>query len=384
MQELNMEKIYMDHCATTPLHPEVMAVMMKFYGNFFGNPGSVHSFGDTAKKAIEKARRQVAGLLGAEPSEIVFTSGGTEADNMAILGIAAAAPEERRHIVTSAIEHPAVLNACRYLEQRGYKVTYLPVDSQGVINPENVAKAVTDETCLVSIMHGNNEVGVIEALNAISEIVRAKGAFFHTDAVQTVGKIPLDLGDTAIDCLSLSGHKVYGPKGSGALYVRRGTVIKPLSFGGNQEGGLRSGTENVPGIVGLGKACEIALRDMAPQWDHTKTLRDRLEEALTANLSMIFINSAGVDRMPHVLSASIGGIRGDELVRELDREGIAVSAGAACHAGISHVSYVLSAMGIPEEYSIGTVRFSVGRMNTCEEIDRVAETVIRLVGKLRS
>ncbi len=374
----------MDHCATTPLHPEAMTVMMKYYGNFFGNPGSTHSFGYKAKEAVDDARKQVACLLGAESSEIVFTSGGTEADNMAILGIAATAPEGRRHVVTSAIEHPAVLNACRYLEQHGFDVTYLPVDSQGLIDPENVAKAVTDETCLVSIMHGNNEVGVIEPLDVIVEIAHAKGALFHTDAVQTVGKIPLDLSETAIDCLSLSGHKLYGPKGTGALYVRWETVIQPVSFGGNQEGGLRSGTENVPGIVGLGKACEIALRDMAPQWDHTKALRDRLEEALTANLSMILINGAGVDRMPYVLSASFCGIKGDELVRELDQEGIAVSAGAACHAGVSHVSYVLSAMDVPENYSAGTVRFSVGRMNTTEEIDRVAETVIRLVGKLRS
>jgi len=379
-----MESIYLDHCATTPLDPQVMAAMMKYFGNLFGNPGSIHTFGMEAKRAVDKARQQVAALLGADPGEIFFTGGGTEADNLAVLGLVEAAPSEKNHIVTSAVEHPAVLNACRHLESRGYAVTYVPVDDLGRVDPADVEDAVNERTILITIMHGNNETGVIEPLPAICAVGRNLGVLVHTDAVQTVGKIPFDVQDVAVDCLSLAGHKLYGPKGTGALYIRQGTTIKGRSFGGSQEKGLRAGTENVPGIVGLGMACEIALRDMAVQMDHTKALRDRLEGKLKETIPDIRVNAGSADRLPHVLSVSVRNLSGDTLVRELDREGIAASAGATCHAGHFSISHVLEAMGIPPEDARGTVRFSIGRGNTIEDIDRTASILSRVVVALRS
>jgi cysteine desulfurase len=378
-----MEKIYLDHCATTPLDPEVMAAMMKYFGNVYGNPGSVHAFGQEARKAVEMARQQVGTLLGADPTEIVFTGGGTEADNLAILGLAAAAAPRKNHIITSSIEHPAVLNACRHLETKGFSVTYVPVDDQGLVNPDDVAAAVTDKTILISIIHGNNEIGVIQPLPEICAIGRERGVLVHTDAVQTVGKIPFDLEDVPVECLSLAGHKIYGPKGIGALYVCGGTTLMPQSFGGHQENGLRAGTENVPAIVGLGKACEIALRDMMLQMDHTKSLRDRLEDKLKASIPDMHINGGGANRLAHVLNVSFRGVPGETLVRELDREGIAVSAGATCHAEIISVSHVLEAMKIPRNYALGTIRISFGKGNTVEDADRTANVVSRLVAVLR-
>ena len=357
--------------------------MMKYFGNFFGNPGSAHAYGRTAKKAMEQARLQVSQLLGASPDEIIFTGGGTEADNLAVLGLAAAAPEGRNHIVTSSVEHPAVTNACRYLETKGFDVTYLPVDSCGRIDPADVAAAITEKTCLVSIIHGNNEVGVLEPLPAVCAVAQEKGVPVHTDAVQTVGKIPFDIQDVPVDCLSLAGHKIYGPKGVGALYVRRGVNIQACSFGGGQENGLRSGTENVPGIVGLGTACEIALREMAVQMDHAKVLRDFLEMKLVAAIPEMIVNAAGAERLPHVLSVSFRGLSGDALVRELDRMGIAASAGATCHAVGAQVSSVMEAMRVPADYALGTVRFSVGRGNQGQEIEEAVKIVGRLVTDLR-
>ena len=373
-----MERIYLDHCATTPLDPEVMAAMMKYFGNVYGNPGSAHAFGREAREAVDNARCQVAALLGADPTEIVFTGGGTEADNLAVLGIAATGRGGKNHIVTSSIEHPAVLNACRYVETKGCNVTYLPVDDQGRVDPAAVEKAATDKTLLISIMHGNNETGVMEPLQAIGAVARAKGITLHTDAVQTVGKIPFDIQDVPVDCLSLAGHKLYGPKGVGALYVRRGTKINGISFGGGQEGGLRAGTENVPGIVGLGKACEIALRDMAVNMEHTRRLRDRLEQALKRCVPDIRVHAADAERLPHVLCVSFSGISGQDLVRALDDEGIAVSAGAACHAGEFHISHVLEAMHVPPADAVGTIRFSTGKGNTEGDVDRAADAVVRL------
>ena len=378
-----MERIYLDHCATTPLDPEVMAVMMKHFGSVFGNPGSIHTFGREAQGAVEGARQQVAALLGATPEEVVLTGGGTEADNLAILGMAATAPVGKNHIVTSAVEHPAVEGACRYLAKKGFSVTALPVNAQGVVDPADVEAAITEHTLLISIMHGNNEVGVIEPLAAIGAIACEKGVLFHTDAVQTIGKIPFDVNDLSVDCLSVAGHKLYGPKGTGALYVRRGTRIEPLSFGGGQERGIRAGTENVPGIVGLGKACEIALRDMAGDMEHTRGLRDCLEKGLAGTVPDIRINASAADRLPHISSISFRGISGDALVRELDREGIAVSAGAACHSGGIQVSHVLAAMQVPRDFALGTIRFSTGKSNTDGDVDRTVETVARLVAALR-
>ncbi|MDD5168729.1 MAG: cysteine desulfurase family protein [Syntrophales bacterium] len=379
-----MEAIYLDHCATTPLDPEVMGSMMRYFGNIYGNPGSNHAFGRLAKKAVDDSRRQVAALLGGvDPEEIIFTGGGTEADNLAVLGIAAAASPGKNHIVTSAVEHPAVMNACRHLETKRFSVTYLPVDGQGIIDPADVAAAITDKTRLISIMHGNNEVGVIEPLAAICALARERGVPVHTDAVQTAGKIPFDMEDLPVDCLSLAAHKIYGPKGMGALYVRRGTSISPRSFGGSQERGLRAGTENVPGIVGLGKACEIALRDMALQMDHTRALRDRLQSSLKKIVPEMRVNAGDAERLPHVLSVSFHGIAGESLVQALDREGIAVSAGAACHAGTTCISHVIEAMRVPRDYALGTVRFSVGKGNTAGDIERAIEVVSDAVSALR-
>ena len=378
-----MESLYLDHCATTPLHPEVLGVMMRYFANHFGNPGSVHGFGREAKRAVDGAREQVAGLLGACPEEIVFTSGGTEADNLAILGMAAAAPAGKRHLVVSAVEHPAVLNACRFLETKGYRVTVLPVDAHGLVDPLQAAEAITGETCLVSIIHGNNETGVLEPLAAICEVAHDRGVPVHTDAVQTVGKIPFDVQDVPVDCLSLGAHKLYGPKGVGALYIRRGTTVQPLSHGGGQERGIRSGTENVPGIVGLGQACEVALREMAFQMDFTRSLRDHLESALSERIPGVWIHAAAVHRLPHVTSMAFAGILAADLVEALDREGVAVSPGAACHAGLQQVSHVLAAMKIPEDMALGTVRFSLGRGNQPADLERLIGILPGLVAALR-
>jgi cysteine desulfurase len=359
-----METIYLDHSATTPMDPEVLGAMMRYFANHYGNPSSSHGFGQEAKRAIDEARGQVAALIGADPAEIVFTGGGTEADNMALMGTAFAGSPGRNHIITSAIEHHAVLNTCKYLETRGYVVTYLPVDSQGGVSPEDVQRAITGKTFLISIMHANNEI--------------------HTDAVQSVGKIPVNVNDLGADLLSLAGHKLYGPKGTGALYVRRNTPIQPILFGGHQEGGRRTGTENVPGIVGLGKACEIAARDLPWQMDRLQNLRNRLGKRIIEKITDVCINGHAFRRLPHVLSVSFRSITGDAVVRELDKQGVAASAGAACTAETIRLSHVLEAMQIPKDVAMGTVRFSLGKGNTETQIDHAAHVLPEIVNKLRS
>ena len=378
-----MEPVYLDHSATTPVDAEVLAAMMRFFANHFGNPSSIHRFGREAREAVEDARGRVARLLGAEPGEIVFTGGGTEADNLAIVGTAWARTDGKDEIVTSTVEHPAVLNSCRFLESRGFRVTYVPVDGQGLVDPDEVAKAITDRTFLVSVMHGNNETGTLAPIAAIGAMARERGILMHTDAVQTVGKIPFDVEDLAVDLLSVAGHKIHAPKGVGALYVREGTPLQAVQFGGHQEGERRAGTENVPGIVGLGKACEIAFRDMAVHLDRMGALRDRLEQAVLSSVEDVRVNTHPVQRLPHILNVSFRGIKGDELVRELDGRGIAVSAGAACGAGTVKISHVIEALGVPREWATGTVRFSLGKGNTAEEIDRAAVVVVESVDKLR-
>lgn len=378
-----MEPVYLDHSATTPVDAEVLAAMMRFFANHFGNPSSIHRFGREAREAVEEARGKVARLLGAEPGEIVFTGGGTEADNLAIVGTAWARTDGKNEIVTSVVEHPAVLNACRFLEDRGFRVTYIPVDGQGLVDPDEVAKAVTDRTFLVSVMHGNNETGTLAPIAAIGAMARERGILVHTDAVQTVGKIPIDVEDLSVDLLSVAGHKIHAPKGVGALYVREGTPLQAVQFGGRQEGERRAGTENVPGIVGLGKACEIALRDMAGHLDRLGALRHRLEQAVLNSVEDVRVNTHPVQRLPHILNVSFRGIKGDELVRELDSRGIAVSAGAACGAGTVKISHVIEALGVPREWATGTVRFSLGKGNNAEEIDRAAAAVVESVDKLR-
>lgn len=378
-----METIYMDHSATTPVDPEVLGAMMRYFANHFGNPSSIHRFGREARRAVDEARERVAALIGADPQEIVFTGGGTEAVNMALMGTALAKASGRNHIVTSAIEHHAVLNTCKYLETRGFAVTYLNVDDQGLVDPGDVQRAMTDQTLLVSIMHVNNEIGTVQTVSEIAFMARERGVIVHTDAVQSVGKIPVNVSSLGVDLLSLTGHKLYGPKGTGALYIRRGTPVAPILFGGHQEGGRRTGTENVPGIVGVGKACEIAAGDMPGQYERLLGLRKRLEAHIVANVADVLVNGHAFRGLPHILSVSFRSITGDAVVRELDKQGIAASAGAACTADTIRLSHVLEAMRIPREIAMGTVRFSLGRGNTEAQIDRVAEILPGIVQKLR-
>ena len=379
-----MDAIYLDHSATTPTDPEVLGAMMRYFANHYGNPSSIHRFGQEAKRAVDEARVQVAALIGADPEEIVFTGGGTEADNMALMGTAFAGTSGRNHIITSAVEHHAVLNTCKYLETKGFSVTYLPVDGEGVVSPEDMQRAMTEKTLLVSIMHANNEIGTIEPLSEIAYMARERGVIVHTDAVQSTGKIPVGVNDLGVDLLSLTGHKLYGPKGTGALYIRRNTPIRPILFGGHQEDGRRTGTENVPGIVGLGKACEIAARDLPGQMDRMLGLRKRLEMQIMEKISDARVNGHAFRSLPNILSVSFRSITGDAIVRGLDRQGIAASAGAACTAETIRLSHVLEAMQIPKDLAMGTVRFSLGKGNTEAQIDRVAAILPDIVQKLRA
>jgi len=378
-----MEAVYLDHSATTPTDPEVLGAMMRYFANHYGNPGSIHRFGREARQAVDTAREQTAALIGASPEEIVFTSGGTEADNLALLGTAFAGGSKKTHIITSAVEHYAVLNTCQYLEGKGFSVTCLPVDGQGTVDPDDARRAMTGETLLISIMHANNEIGTVEPLMEIAGAARQRGILVHTDAVQSAGKIPVGVDALGVDLLSLSGHKFYGPKGTGALYVRRGVNLAPIMFGGHQEHGFRTGTENVPGIVGLGKACEIARRDLPGQMDRLLALRNLLEKLIVEKIAAVRINGHPFRRLPHVLSVSFRGVTGDAVVRELDRQGIAASAGAACTAGTAHLSHVLAALAIPADFAWGTVRFSLGKGNTAEQLAGVADLLAEIVRQLR-
>ena len=379
-----MKGIYLDHCATTPMRPEVWEEMLPFFRDRFGNPSSVHTYGRAAKEAVEEARSRVASLIGASPGEIVFTGGGTESDNLAIRGAAEALKGRGRHIITSAIEHLAVLRTCRSLEQSGFEVTYLPVDAHGIVDPGTVRDAITGETILISIMHGNNEIGTIEPVAGIGEIAREKSIYFHTDAVQTVGKIPVDVRKLHADLLSLSGHKINGPKGAGALFIREGVEVSPVLTGGHQEGERRGGTENVPAIAGLGRACELAGGDLQSQMKGLKSLRDLLQWNLAGKFPGLQVNGHPESRLPHVLSVSFPGLPAEEIVQALDREGVALSAGSACTSGRREISHVISALGVPPEVAQGTVRLSVGWGNTAEEVKAAADLLVSVVGKLKA
>jgi len=379
-----MKKIYMDYAATTPTHPEVVKEMLPFFNEVYGNPSSIYQLAQRAKGAVEEAREKVARLINAEAEEIIFTSGGTEADNMAIKGIAFANKKRGNQIITSKIEHHAVLNTCKWLEKKGFKVTYISVDKYGMIDLDELKKSLTDKTILISIMHANNEVGTIEPISEIARIAKEKGIYFHTDAVQTVGKITINVKESGIDLFSLSGHKLYGPKGVGALYIRKGIKISPLLHGGHHEKNKRAGTENVPGIVGLGKACEIAVKEMATEGKRLKALRDRLYKGLSEQIDEIILNGHPVNRLPGNLNICVQYVEGESMLLNLDLEGICASSGSACTSGSLEPSHVLLAMGIPPEIAHGSLRFSLGRDTTKEDIDRIIEVLPPIVEKLRA
>ncbi len=375
--------IYLDHAATTPVHHEVAAIMCDVMNNCFGNPSSPYAIGREAKGLLEKARKEVAGLICARPEEIFFTSGGTESDNLALWGVVCSHKGRGSHIITSSIEHHAVLNTCACLaEHLDCSVTYLPVDSDGLVDPDDVRRAIKKETALISIMHANNEVGTIEPVAEIASIARENGIPFHVDAVQTVGHIPLDVKQLGVDLLSLSGHKFYGPKGVGTLYVRRGTPFAPPLRGGGQEGGYRSGTQNLPGIAGLGQAAVIAQRDMDAELQRLEKMRDALIRGIEEEIPGVRLNGHRQYRLPHNVNFAFDNIEGESLLWGLDLAGIAVSAGSACSSGTGEPSHVLRSLGLPEHYLNGAIRLSLGRSNAEEDIPFVIETLSSLVRKL--
>ena len=381
-----MKRIYLDHNATTPVHPEVLEAMLPFMTDQFGNGSSIHTYGREARNAIDDAREQVAALINAKSSsEIVFTSTGTEADNYAIKGIAELQQSRSggNHIITSAIEHHAVLHTCQYLEKRGYEVTYLPVDRYGRIQLDDLREAIRDETILISIMHANNETGAIEPMAEICEIAQERRIPVHTDAVQSVGKLPVDVQVLGVSMLSLSAHKIYGPKGIGALYLRRGTRLENLLHGGSHERNRRAGSENVPSIVGIGQAAALAQKDREANVEHLNQLTGKLRQGLHEGIDYIHENSDPENSLPGTLNISFEYIEGESLILRLDMEGICVSTGSACTSGSMEPSHVLAALGLQPRLAQGTVRFSLGKDNTEAEIDEVIEKVPKVVEQMR-
>lgn len=378
-----MKRIYLDHSATTPLAPEVMEAMFPYFSEFYGNASSLHSFGREAREAIEDARGKVADLINAQASEIYFTSGGTESDNLAIKGIALKNKNKGKHIITSCFEHPAVLEVCRYLAKQGYEITYLPVTRDGLVQPDAVRDAIKKETILISIMHANNEIGTIEPLQEIGEIAEEKDIYFHSDGVQSVGKIPVDVNSLGLDALSMSGHKFYGPKGTGVLFVRKGVKIESIQQGGGHEGGIRSGTENVPGIVGLGRAAELAKETMADESARLTLLRDHLKELVLGRIDESWLNGHPIKRLASNLNFSFRFIEGESLILYLDALGIAASTGSACSSKKLTASHVLTAIGLKPEECHGSLRITLGRYNTKEDIEFVGQAIGESVIRLR-
>jgi len=375
----------MDHAGTTPVRPEVVEAMLPYFTENFGNASTIYSYGREAKKALEDSREKVAQLIGADAKEIYFTSGGTEADNWALRGVAAANIKRGNHIITSAIEHHAVLHTCEDLERQGFKITFLPVDEYGLVDVKHVVDAITDKTIMVSIMHANNEIGTIEPIKAIGEAIKQKkpDIIFHTDAVQTVGKIPVDVNDLGVDLLSMSSHKIYGPKGIGALYIRKGTKISPFMTGGAQESKRRAGTENIPGIVGFGKAAELAKSELQEQYDKLIKLRDKLINGIMETIPYTRLNGHPTLRLPHNVNFSFEFIEGESMLLNLDMKGICASSGSACTSGSLDPSHVLLAIGLPHEIAHGSLRLTLGRDNTEEDVNYVLEVLPGIVNKLR-
>jgi len=378
------KKVYLDYSATTPVREEVADAMRDYLLSGWGNPSSTHYFGREAKKGVEEARDAVAALIKAKAEEIIFTSGGTEADNLALFGAARAYHQKGNHIITSAIEHHAVLDSAKALAAEGFKVTFLPVTSDGLIKVEDVEAAITPQTILISVMHVNNEIGTIQPIEEIGALARKRGIIFHTDAVQSAGKLPLDVNELQVDLLSLSAHKIYGPKGTGALFIRQGINLKPLIYGGGQEKGIRPGTENVAGIVGLGKAALLAAEEMEEETRRLAILRDKLKEGLLERIPGIKINGSLSRRVCNNLNLSVLGVEGEALLLNLDLKGIAASSGSACTSGSTEPSHVLLALGLTPREADGSIRLSLGKWTTEEEIDYVLDVLPEIVERLRA
>ncbi len=377
-----MRAIYMDNNATTRVAPEVVEEMSPYFAELYGNPSSMHFFGGQVQRKVEEARQRVAALIGAQPGEVIVTSCGTESDNTAIMSALRCNPD-KRHIVTTRVEHPAVKNLVVRLKREGYRVTELPVNRNGLLSMEDVARAITDDTAIVSVMWANNETGVIFPVEKIAELAKSRGVIFHTDAVQAVGKIPINVAHSQIDMLSLSGHKLHAPKGIGVLYVRRGTRFSPFVVGGHQEEGRRGGTENVPYIIGLGKACELANRDLEDEMLRVKALRDKLESGLLQQIPNSIINGDPEQRLPNTSSISFEYVEGESILLKLSDKGICASSGSACTSGSLEPSHVLRAMGVPFTAAHGSIRFSLSGYNTDEEIDYVLEVMPPIIEELR-
>lgn len=375
--------VYLDNNATTPVDPLVLEAMLPYYKQEYGNASGIYSKGQSAKIAIEKARTVIGEALGTEPVDIIFVSGGTEADNFAIKGVAYSYQNKGRHIITTKVEHSAVLKTCQYLEKNGFSVTYLDVDKTGLVSPEDVKNAITDRTILATVMHSNNEVGTVQPIQAIADICKEKGVLFHTDAVQSFGKIPLDVEKMGVDLLSLSAHKIYGPKGIGILYVRKKVDLIPMMHGGPHERKLRAGTENVPLIVGFGKAVEIAVKNISEEPDRIRNLRDMLHQGLLSSLTHLHLNGHPTQRLPGVLNIGFEYVEGESIILNFDMKGICASTGSACTSGSLEPSHVLTAMGVDPVISQGSVRFSVGRMNTEKDIKYCIKVIPPIIKRLR-
>ena len=385
LSSMTCMRIYFDHNATTPVDPAVVTAVIRVLTDSFGNASSVHHFGQQAKAVVDDARSAVASLIGAEPSEVVFTSGGTEADNFALRGVAEAAePTGRRHLISTTIEHEAVLTTLKALAKRGWKVTLLPVDASGIVSPDALREAITDDTAIVSVMHANNEIGTVQPIQELARIARERGAVFHTDAVQSAGKIPVDVRALGVDLASLSAHKFYGPKGAGALWIRRGTRVTSILTGGKHERNRRAGTENVPAIAGFGAAATVAMKKLATEAGRLAALRDRLENAVLATVKGTAINGARDPRVPNTTNISFENIEAESLLIALDLEGIAVSTGSACSSGTLEPSHVLRAMGLPTHRTQNSIRISLGAGNTDAEVDQFLDKLPRVVEKLRT
>jgi len=376
--------IYMDHSATTPTHPDVVQVMIPYFTEHFGNPSSLYRIARKSKFAISKARKQVADVLGCTPDEIFFTAGGTESDNWAIKGTAFANKDRGNHIITTKIEHPAVLHTCEYLEKEGFEVTYLPVSEYGIVDPDVLRKSITDRTILISVMMANNEIGTIQPIKEIGEIAREKNIYFHTDAVQAIGNLEIDVHEMNIDMLSLSAHKFYGPKGTGALYIRKGTIIGSFIHGGSQENGHRAGTENLPGIIGLGYAIERATQNISEHNEKISSMRDRLLDGIIETIPDVYLNGHRKERLSNNINISVRGTDGEALLLMLDLKGVCVSTGSACSSGEESASHVLSAISVPPALARGSVRLNLGNENTKEDIDYVLDVLPPIVSRLRA